>query len=61
MVPFVSVIYVKSVHQARFDFLGEKFRFIENSGSGYAVLSHKAGNRASILNVHTKNFSSGFF
>ena len=27
MVPFVSVIYVKSVHQTRFGHSGEKFRF----------------------------------
>ena len=27
MIPFVSVIYVKSVHQTRFGCLGEKFRF----------------------------------
>ena len=26
-VPFVSVIYVKSVHQTQFGCLGEKFRF----------------------------------
>ena len=33
---------------------------VGNSGSGYAVLSHKAGNRAPVLNVCTDNFSSGF-
>ena len=33
---------------------------VGNSGSGYAVLSHKAVNRASILNVRTNNLSSGF-
>ena len=32
---------------------------VGNSGSGYVVLNHKAGNRASILNVRTNNFSSG--
>ena len=31
---------------------------VGNSGSGYAVLSHKVGNRASVLNVRTNNFSS---
>ena len=33
---------------------------VGNSGSGYVVLSYKAGNRAPVLNVCTDNFSSGF-
>ena len=33
---------------------------VENSSSEYSVLSHKAGNRAPVLNVRTNNFSSGF-
>ena len=33
---------------------------VGNGGFGYAVLSHKAGNRAPVLNVRANNFSSGF-
>lgn len=33
---------------------------VGNSSSGYAALRHKTGNHASIPNVRTNNFSSGF-
>ena len=33
---------------------------VGNGGSGYAVLSHMAGNRAPVLNVRANNFSSDF-
>ena len=32
---------------------------VGNGGSGYAVLIHTAGNRASVPNERTNNFSSG--